>query len=1130
MRSELLGCGQAVEGQLGVRLPEPTLSVPEQIIGAPSDATGTLVKSVACGENHTLFLTENGKMWSVGGNQDGQLGRGNHNEGSFSIFPVSCSSGVSYIQIAAGRAHSLALAEDGRVFAWGSNEHGQLALPSNTQRQEVPKRIQVLSEVVQIACGSDSCVALTEGGHVYVWGEQADGRCLHEPTEIEELYGIPIVRILSGSRHCLAISASGAVFGWGQNDHGQLGHDDLTPQKKIRQINQMDGMKVVEGACGDRHSVLLTNCGRVFTFGSDSLGQCGFDKKIEKRTSPTAVTELIGSTVTRIAAGRCHTITVIGGYVYAFGLNSSGQLGNGGLRTMTIPRKNDMMDHVSNVFAGWDQTFFLRSSDAKNQTVGPNSAIKRPLGLNRKILEERLKTGDKLQVIELIESVFSSVSCLNNSFLFQDDRVFDAGRDSTVGIDFDEAMEALQLFSGCASAKQYCELMIEMLSMSLFTHRQDFASIEALRVYILAPWFPCFTEFVTYEVSTNLHEGFARSINSLNGGCKNLLVNLYARLPVRYFRRTINVLKIGVREYVKRNKGPAECEMILTVLSFLNQINSEKHIVPTETFYLDELNSAFDLKLDYYSKVVDLTRNGNNSKNFWSSYPFLLNALAKVDLLHAEAVIMRSIRVGNTQVQIPFFGTAYIEVPFLEIHVRREFIVSDTMNKLAEIDPSDLLKPLKVKIQGEEADDAGGVRKEFFMIVMQKILQPDYGMFVEDPNSHLVWFSGLSNDFCGVEQFKHFGRLVGLAVYNQVIFSFPFPLALYKLLLDEHPNLEDLCDLSPIEGKSLQSLLDYEGDDFEDVFCLDFTITYDLVGEKIVEELVPNGKQKMVNLENRKHYVELYVKHRLEIGVKNQIEDQVKSFVAGFHDALHSRILSLFKPRELMEMIVGNENYDWSQFREIVEYEPPYDKDHPAIVAFWNAFFRLTDDEKVKFLQFLTGTTRLPVAGMSALGAKIQACAPESLPVAHTCFNLLDLPPISDSDEMYRRLLISIEHTEGFTLVAIRELINAGIRIEAAKRLRIDERMATELYQQHKGKFFYNRLVRHISSGEVIAMRVSGNVRACIGSSRLWPRGDVGQQPLRQRLALSDVRNVAHASDADAAARELELFELNSCQ
>ncbi|CAI5437491.1 unnamed protein product [Caenorhabditis angaria] len=1105
MKAELLGCGLTVEGQLGVRLNEPNIVVPERIIGAPNDIDGTSVKQVACGENHTLFLTKDGKIWSVGGNTDGQLGRGGSCEGSFSIYPVASSQGVEFIQIAAGRAHCIAVAEDGRVFTWGSNEHGQLGLTSLIQRQETPKRVKTLNEVIQIAAGSDHSIALTESGRVFVWGEQADGRCIHEPILVEELSAIPIVRVVAGSRHCIAISASGSVYSWGQNDHGQLGFDDPRPRTRAFHIEQMDGFGVVEAACGDAHTVLLTTNGRLFSFGSDSLGQCGFERKTEKRTSPTAISDLIGSHVTRVAAGRCHTLAIVSGFVYPFGLNSSGQLGNGSVRTQGSPRRTDELDHVTSVFAGWDQSFFLRSAKLEvNQEVGPCSQVKYPQKLTRENLEAALKSGDKLNVIALIESVFSSASCINNSFLYPDDRRFCVGFDRSHGIDMDQVMEAFLLLDECSSRQQYYELIAEMLAMSLESTSSYIPSVERLRLYLILPWLTVFSENVNENTVKRFHLPlFKHLCQNTNEKLGNVLERWWSEMSARHFRRIVVVAKAAVRCFVAAKKKPFECQEFLHVLNRLHTINKKYHIVPLEIFYVDELNDNFDVKLDYVEWVAGKQQQDDDTSpfNHWSNWSFLLNAAAKGNLLHVDALWKQHVRVQNSQVNT-IFGSFYKEIPVLEIHVRRDFIVSDTMNRMAHLDTSDLQKPLKVKIQGEEADDAGGVRKEFFMIVMPKVLQPEYGMFVEDETSHLVWFSGLPEIICDREQFRQLGRLVGLAIYNQILVPFPFPLALYKLLLEQSPSLEDLIELSPIEGNGLQSLLDYEGDDIEDVFCLNFTISFNCLGESKSVELCKGGEGKNVNKENRQAYVDLYVKHRLSLGLNGEIAQQARLFCAGFRDSLNSRILSFFQPRELMELVVGNENYDWSQFRECVEYKDDYNEHHPAIIAFWKAFYQLTDEQKKKFLQFLSGSTRLPVAGMSALQVTIQPSADTSLPVAHTCFNLLDLPNISDADELLRRLLISIEHTEEMKKLlviikpeivahqilkkaAINELKQKGIEIEEMRMMRIGRNLAEKLYQQHKDKFFYNRLVRHITSGEVLALRVIGNPRDCIGSSRL---------------------------------------------
>lgn len=83
------------------------------------------------------------QVWSCGSNENGELGRGGCQEGSFTIYPVLLSGGVNIVQIAAGRAHNMAVADDGRLFAWGSNSHGQLALPSNITSTDIPKYARI---------------------------------------------------------------------------------------------------------------------------------------------------------------------------------------------------------------------------------------------------------------------------------------------------------------------------------------------------------------------------------------------------------------------------------------------------------------------------------------------------------------------------------------------------------------------------------------------------------------------------------------------------------------------------------------------------------------------------------------------------------------------------------------------------------------------------------------------------------------------------------------------------------------------------------------------------------------------------------------------------------------------------
>lgn len=133
------------------------------------------------------------------------------------------------------------------------------------------------------------------------------------------------------------------------------------------------------------------------------------------------------------------------------------------------------------------------------------------------------------------------------------------------------------------------------------------------------------------------------------------------------------------------------------------------------------------------------------------------------------------------------------------LNVSRHDLVNDVLNQIYPLNTNDLKKPLKIKFIGEEAEDAGGVKKEFFLLLIREILDPKYGMFKHYDESRLMWFN--DNSFEEDVMYLLIGLLCGLAIYNFTIINLPFPVALYKKLLEEKVDLQDLKELSPAQGR-----------------------------------------------------------------------------------------------------------------------------------------------------------------------------------------------------------------------------------------------------------------------------------------------------------------------------------------
>ena len=297
-----------------------------------------------------------------------------------------------------------------------------------------------------------------------------------------------------------------------------------------------------------------------------------------------------------------------------------------------------------------------------------------------------------------------------------------------------------------------------------------------------------------------------------------------------------------------------------------------------------------------------------------------MNVVAKSNVLETHSKVLQHTAIENSYRRDIFFllgGDGLGINPFLNFTVRRDNIVDDTVANLMNVTyehPEVLFKPLKISFANEEGEDEGGIRKEYFMLLFKAFLQPTYGMFVEDDESHYIWFSGFPiEDF----YFKMVGLLCALAIYNSILVELPFPLALYKYLLGVPFTIEDLRELHPTEGRSLDSLLDYDGDDVEDVFMLYFSISLTVFGHTEEIELKPDGKDIPVTKENRAEFVDLYIKRRMEYGKDGVIKNQLELFKKAFSKLLNGEILSLFQPRELMELMAGNENYDWEELKEV---------------------------------------------------------------------------------------------------------------------------------------------------------------------------------------------------------------------
>lgn len=360
----------------------------------------------------------------------------------------------------------------------------------------------------------------------------------------------------------------------------------------------------------------------------------------------------------------------------------------------------------------------------------------------------------------------------------------------------------------------------------------------------------------------------------------------------------------------------------------------------------------------------------------------------------------------------------------LRISVRRAYILEDSYNQLRMRTAQELKGRLTVHFQGEEGIDAGGLTREWYQLLSRVIFDKGALLFTTVGNDST--FQPNPNSVYQTEHlsyFKFVGRVVGKALFDGQLLDVHFTRSFYKHILGVKVTYHDIEAIDPGYFKNLKWMLE---NDISDV--LDLTFSIDADEEKLIlyernevtdYELIPGGRNIRVTEENKHQYVDLVVEHRLNTAIRPQIN----AFLEGFTELVPRDLISIFNDKELELLISGLPDIDLDDLRANTEYSG-YSAASPVIQWFWEIVQGFSKEDKARLLQFVTGTSKVPLEGFSALqgisgSQKFQIHkaygSPHHLPSAHTCFNQLDLPEYPSKEHLEERLLLAIhEANEGF--------------------------------------------------------------------------------------------------------------------
>lgn len=330
--------------------------------------------------NSSYYINAKDTLFAWGNNQYGQLGDGTMTNDSFAV-KIPFPSGVTgWMQVAGGQGHTVALGNDGNVYTWGYNSNGQLGI-GTTANSAMPVKVAMPSGVTKwtsVAAGALHTVAVGNDGNVYAWGQNNFGELGNAsttdagtPVKMKLPAGLTPMRAYAGNNCSLVLFSNGALYATGRNGNGQLGNNTKTDSDTLVEVQfPTDVTAWTDVAAGGYHVAAIGNDGNLYAWGSDGNGQVANYTTTSAVLLPTMVTMPAGVTGWEaVACGENFTEAIASdGNIYEAGYSGDGETGNGNtyhsLDTLKAANMPSGVTKYLNVAAGHNHVIAIAQNDS----------------------------------------------------------------------------------------------------------------------------------------------------------------------------------------------------------------------------------------------------------------------------------------------------------------------------------------------------------------------------------------------------------------------------------------------------------------------------------------------------------------------------------------------------------------------------------------------------------------------------------------------------------------------------------------------------------------------------------------------------------------------------------------------